>query len=62
MIERSRRFPGFCFAMLLALGLLAGCSSLSSGGGDGSQPSKTYIIVPNGQTAPAPATVQPPAY
>jgi hypothetical protein len=57
MIERSRRFS--CFAVLLALSLLAGCSSFSSGGSDGSEPNKTYVIVPNEQAAPAPP---PPSY
>jgi hypothetical protein len=38
---------------LLACGLLADCSS-SSGGGSGSQPNKTYIVVPPNETTPAP--------
>ncbi len=40
--------------MLLLAGLvlaLAGCS-FSSGGSGGSEPSKTYIIAPNGQAVP----------
>lgn len=32
---------------------LAACSSSSLGGGGGSGPSKTYIIMPNGQATPA---------
>ncbi len=44
--------------VLMACGLLAGCSS-SSGGGGGSKPNDTYIVVPPGETAPtrAPASM-----
>jgi len=38
--------------ILLGAGLLAGCS-FSSGGSGGSSPSKTYIVMPNGQAVPA---------
>jgi hypothetical protein len=46
---------------LLLLGglLLAGCS-FSSGGSGGSSPSKTYIVMPNGEAVPAQTTNRPP--
>ena len=46
-----------CAALLLA-SALGGCSS--SFGGGGSSPSRTYVVLPNGQTAPVQTTTQPP--
>ncbi len=47
-----------CAALLLASAALGGCSS--SFGGGGSSPSRTYVVLPNGQTAPVQTTTQPP--
>lgn len=41
-----------CLATLLCAGLLAGCS-FSSGGSGGSEPSRTYVVMPNGTAVPA---------
>lgn len=47
-----------CVATILTAGSLSGCSS--SLGGGGSSPSRTYVIMPNGQEVPAQVTTQPP--
>ncbi len=46
-----------CVTILLA-SALGGCSS--SLGGGGSSPSRTYVVLPNGQTAPVQTYSQPP--
>ena len=48
-----------CATILLASAALGGCSS-SLGSGGGSSPSRTYVVLPNGQTAPVQTTSQPP--
>lgn len=48
-----------CLATLLAAGLLGGCS-FSSGGSGGSSPSRTYVVLPNGNAVPAQTTSRPP--
>ncbi|WP_419727731.1 hypothetical protein [Lichenicola sp.] len=47
-----------CVATILTAGALGGCSS--SLGGGGSSPSRTYIVMPNGETVPAQVTTRPP--
>ncbi|MGI4748279.1 MAG: hypothetical protein ACRYGI_00715 [Janthinobacterium lividum] len=47
-----------CMATLLVAGFLAACSS--SFGGGGSSPSRTYVVMPNGEAVPAQVTTRPP--
>ncbi len=47
-----------CAVLLLAPAVLGGCSS--SFGGGGSSPSRTYVVLPNGQTAPVQTYSHPP--
>lgn len=47
-----------CLVALLAGGLVAGCSS--SFGGGGSEPARTYVVMPNGVAVPAQTVSRPP--
>ena len=49
-----------CAAILLACTILGGCSSSFGSGGGGSSPSRTYVVLPNGQTAPVQTYNHPP--
>ena len=49
-----------CTALLLASAALGGCSSSFGSGGGGSSPSRTYVVLPNGQTAPVETYSHPP--
>lgn len=49
-----------CAALLLAAVALGGCSSSFGSGGGGSSPSRTYVVLPNGQTAPVQTVDHPP--
>ncbi len=47
-------------SLLLAPAVLGGCSSSFGSGGGGSSPSRTYVVLPNGQTAPVQTYSHPP--
>ncbi len=49
-----------CAAVLLVSIALGGCSSSFGSGGGGSSPSRTYVVLPNGQTAPVQTYSHPP--
>ncbi len=49
-----------CTLLFLAPAVLGGCSSSFGSGGGGSSPSRTYVVLPNGQTAPVQTYSQPP--
>ena len=49
-----------CAKVLLASIALGGCSSSFGSGGNGSSPSRTYVVLPNGQTAPVQTYSHPP--
>ncbi|MCQ8239389.1 hypothetical protein [Rhizosaccharibacter radicis] len=60
MISRDSRR---CRRSLLILGMVLiplGACSFSSGGSGGSSPSKTYIVMPNGEAVPAQTMNRPP--
>lgn len=47
-----------CLTLLLAGEVLGGCSS--SFGGGGSEPARTYVVMPNGVAVPAQTMSRPP--
>ena len=49
-----------CAVVLLASTFLGGCSSSFGSGGGGASPSRTYVVLPNGQTAPVQTYSHPP--
>ena len=49
-----------CASILLASTAVGGCSSSFGSGGGGSSPSRTYVVLPNGQTAPVQTYSHPP--